>query len=176
VFYVNFIWRIFWPDSESSGSVQIIDTQKSLALRPREPEKKKEKEKNRWRELIAPCIRRVPGMLYLCDSIITDRRETITSPCRRSCHATAGVIFYSCPGNTDAQLIFFNHGRAASQAVYRGFLTRETHRSLSPSPMYTNERAYVPLSAPHNIIGYSAYSHGFEPLTRSSIFGTFCNP
>lgn len=112
-------------------------------------EKKKEKEKNRWRELIAPCIRRVPGMLYSCDPIITDRRETITSPCRRSCHATASVIFYSCPGNTDARLIFFNYGRTASQVVYRGFLTRETHRSLLPSPMCTSERAYVPLCTPH---------------------------
>lgn len=37
----------FWLDSESSGSAQIIDTERSLAPRPRELKKKRKKEKER---------------------------------------------------------------------------------------------------------------------------------
>ena len=65
--------------------------------------------------------------LYSCDPIITDRRETITRPCRRV--AECNILFL--PGQHWRRLIFFNHGRAASRAVYRGFLTREIHRSRS---------------------------------------------
>jgi len=64
------------------------------------------------------------------------------APCR-TCHAPPSAIFYFCPGNTDAWLIFFNHGRAASRAVYRGFPTREIHRgrSLFLLAQRTNEQA-----------------------------------
>lgn len=93
--------------------------------RQRERERKESKARIN-RSPRSPCVR-----LYSCDPIITDRRETITSPRRAASVVPSSAIFYFCPGNTDARLIFFNHGRAASRAVYRGFLTREIHRSRS---------------------------------------------
>lgn len=95
--------------------------------RQRERERERKESKARInRSARSPCVR-----LYSCDPIITDRRETITSPRRAASVVPSSAIFYFCPGNTDARLIFFNHGRAASRAVYRGFLTREIHRSRS---------------------------------------------
>lgn len=93
----------------------------------KEREREKEESKARInRSTRSPCVR-----LYSCDPIITDRRETITNPRHAVSVVPSSAIFYFCPGNTDARLIFFNHGRAASRAVYRGFLTREIHRSRS---------------------------------------------
>lgn len=64
------------------------------------------------------------------------------------CRAPPSAIFYFCPGNTDARLIFFNHGRAASRAVYRGFLTREIHRNRSLSLLARCARASERTCAP----------------------------
>jgi len=97
---------------------------------------RKGKTKNRERGLIAPQLRRCVRAL----AIIRDRRGTVTSRCRR---AESGAIFYFCPANTDARLIFFEHGRAASRAVHRGLLTREIHRSPF-LPARAGERARDP--------------------------------
>jgi len=103
------------------------------------------KTKNRKRELIAPQLRRCVRALV----IIRDRRGTVTRRYRR---AESGAIFYFCPANTDARLIFFEHGRAASRAVYRGLLTREIH----PSPFLParGEHARDPQTLPIPLLAW----------------------
>lgn len=102
----------------------------------------------------------------------------------------SSAIFYFCPGNTDARLIFFNHGRAASRAVYRGFLTREIHRSRSLFLLArcarASERVSVrvspdsPLYTTHDTadLGYHSpslsSSHGVS--TRTRFFPRFFTP
>lgn len=86
VFHVNFIWL----NDEYFGQIPSrVASRKSLMQskvwrRDRENWKKKKRKREESmarinRSAHSPCAR-----LYSCDPIITDRRETITSPCRRA--------------------------------------------------------------------------------------------
>lgn len=149
--------------------------ERSLAPKPRG--RKREGEGESGRELIvprrSPCVR-----LYSRDPIITDPRETITSRRRARCRsycAPPSAIFYLSPGNTDARLIFFNHGRAASRAVYRGFLTREIHRNL---PSFPRDASEFRLTLAHVIApdyNLPIFSSRFLSRIRSFFFFFYTN-